>query len=58
MRPFRPAKRLRIGAAIALLAFSVLGIRLVQLQLTDGRAYAAAGLKDRLTTTVLEARRG
>jgi cell division protein FtsI (penicillin-binding protein 3) len=58
MRTFRPAKRLRIGAAIALLAFSVLGVRLVQLQLTDGRAYAAAGLKDRLTTTVLEARRG
>ena len=43
---------------IALLVFTVLGGRLVLLQLTDGRAYAAAGLKDRLTTTVLEARRG
>jgi cell division protein FtsI (penicillin-binding protein 3) len=55
---FRPAKRLRVGTVIALLMFAVLGGRLVQLQLTDGRAYAAAGLKDRLTTTVLQARRG
>jgi cell division protein FtsI (penicillin-binding protein 3) len=58
LRTFRPAKRLRIGTVIALLVFTVLGGRLVLLQLTDGRAYAAAGLKDRLTTTVLEARRG
>jgi cell division protein FtsI (penicillin-binding protein 3) len=58
LRTFRPTKRLRIGTMIALLIFTVLGGRLVLLQLTDGRAYAAAGLKDRLTTTVLEARRG
>ncbi len=58
LRTFRPTKRLRIGTVIALLIFTVLGGRLVLLQLTDGRAYAAAGLKDRLTTTVLEARRG
>ena len=58
LRTFRPTKRLRIGTVIALLVFTVLGGRLVLLQLTDGRAYAAAGLKDRLTTTVLEARRG
>ncbi|HEU0240157.1 MAG TPA: penicillin-binding protein 2 [Micromonosporaceae bacterium] len=43
---------------LALVIFTILGGRLVLLQLTDGRAYAAAGLKDRLTTTVLEAKRG
>lgn len=41
-----------------MLIFMTLGGRLIQLQLTDGRAYAAAGLKDRLTTTVLAAPRG
>ncbi len=41
-----------------LLVFVTLGGRLVQLQLTDSRAYAAAGLADRLTTTVLPASRG
>jgi len=58
LRLFRPTRRLRMGTAVLLLVFTVLGGRLVLLQLTDGRAYAAAGLKARLTTTVLEAKRG
>ncbi|HEY7174301.1 MAG TPA: penicillin-binding protein 2, partial [Micromonosporaceae bacterium] len=57
-RPYRAARRLRLATVIALVAFTILGGRIVLLQLTDGRAYAAAGLKDRLATTVLEARRG
>jgi len=55
---FQPGQRLRAGSVVVLLIFLVLGGRLVLLQLTDGRAYAAAGLKARLTTTVLQAPRG
>jgi cell division protein FtsI (penicillin-binding protein 3) len=55
---FRPNRRLRLGTVLVLLVFATLGGRLVQLQLTDGRAFAAAGLHDRLRTTVLPAARG
>jgi cell division protein FtsI (penicillin-binding protein 3) len=55
---FEANRRLRVGTVIMLLIFVTLGGRLVQLQLSDGKAYAAAGLKDRLTTTVLPAIRG
>jgi cell division protein FtsI (penicillin-binding protein 3) len=55
---FEANRRLRVGTVIMLLVFGTLGGRLIQLQLSDGRAYAAAGLKDRLTTTVLPAARG
>ncbi len=58
LRRFSPGKRLRAGTAFLLLIFLVLGARLVQLQLTDGRAYAAQGLKDRLHTTYISAPRG
>ena len=47
-RRFEASRRLRLGTAIMLLVFVTLGGRLVQLQLTDSRAYAAAGLADRL----------
>jgi cell division protein FtsI (penicillin-binding protein 3) len=57
-RIFEPGKRMRIGTVVLLLVFVVLAGRMVQLQLTDGRAYAAAGLKDRLQTTVISAPRG
>jgi cell division protein FtsI (penicillin-binding protein 3) len=53
-----PKRRLRLATAISLLLFAVIGLRLVHLQLTDARAYAAAGLMDRLDTLVLPAHRG
>jgi cell division protein FtsI (penicillin-binding protein 3) len=57
-RLFSPGKRLRAGTAILLLVFVVLAGRMVQLQLTDGRAYAAEGLKDRLKSVSISAPRG
>ncbi|WP_432977145.1 peptidoglycan D,D-transpeptidase FtsI family protein [Dactylosporangium sp. CA-233914] len=53
-----PRRRLRLATVIALAMFVVIGGRLVQLQLTDASAYAAAGLKDRLVPAVLPAARG
>jgi cell division protein FtsI (penicillin-binding protein 3) len=41
-----------------MLMFSVLGGRLIQLQITDADAYAAKGLKERLTPVILPAPRG
>src|SRR5439155_10129612 len=41
-----------------LLLFGLIGGRLVQLQLTDAKVYAARGLKDRLQTVPLAAARG
>jgi cell division protein FtsI (penicillin-binding protein 3) len=58
LKRFEANRRLRLGTAVMLLVFMILGGRLVELQLTDSRAYAAAGLADRLTTTVLPAERG
>lgn len=63
-RPARPPKlanprrRLRLATVLALTMFAVLGLRLVELQLTDGPAYAANGLQDRLTDIWLPAERG
>ena len=53
-----PRRRLRLATVLALLMFAAIGIRLVQLQLTDASAYAAEGLKDRLCTTPSPASRG
>lgn len=53
-----PKRRIRLATALALLLFSVIGIRLVQLQLTDAPAYAAAGLQERLSKIDLPAPRG
>ncbi|MGI5237188.1 peptidoglycan D,D-transpeptidase FtsI family protein [Dactylosporangium sp. CA-139066] len=43
---------------LALAVFATIGVRLVQIQLTDASAYAAEGLKDRLVHAVLPASRG
>lgn len=53
-----PARRLRVATLLVFALFSVIGIRLVQLQLTDAQAYAAAGLQDRLHWVPLAAPRG
>ncbi len=53
-----PKRRIRLATAVALLLFAVIGTRLVQLQLTDAPAYAAAGLKERLNSVDLPAPRG
>jgi cell division protein FtsI (penicillin-binding protein 3) len=53
-----PGRRLRISTAIVLALFAVIGIRLVELQLTDARAYAAKGLSERLQTVPVAAPRG
>ncbi|MEU7869690.1 penicillin-binding transpeptidase domain-containing protein [Dactylosporangium sp. NPDC049140] len=53
-----PRRRLRLATVLALVMFAAIGVRLVQLQLTDASAYAAEGLKDRLVRVVLPASRG
>lgn len=53
-----PRRRLRVATLLVFALFSVIAIRLVQLQLTDAQAYAAAGLQDRLHRVVLAAPRG
>lgn len=51
-------RRLRLATALALTVFSVIGMRLVELQLTDGPSAAAASLQSRLQTVTLPAARG
>ncbi|HEX6684462.1 MAG TPA: penicillin-binding protein 2 [Candidatus Limnocylindrales bacterium] len=53
-----PKRRLRLATAVSLLLFTIIGLRLIHLQLTDAPAYAATGLKDRLVTDDLPAPRG
>lgn len=53
-----PKRRLRLATAVCLLLFTVIGLRLIQLQLTDAPAYAAAGLRERLDSIDLPAPRG
>ncbi len=53
-----PRRRLRLATGLSLLLFTIIGLRLIQLQLTDAPAYAAAGLRDRLSTIDLPAPRG
>lgn len=53
-----PRRRLRLATAISLLLFAIIGLRLVQLQVTDAPAYAAAGLNQRLARIDLPAPRG
>jgi cell division protein FtsI (penicillin-binding protein 3) len=69
-RPARPAapprpprladwrRRLRLATALALVTFSLIGLRLVQLQIGDSPALAARGLETRLSDVVLPAPRG
>jgi cell division protein FtsI (penicillin-binding protein 3) len=51
-------RRLRLAALAVLLLFTAIAGRLVQLQLTDAKTYAARGLQDRLHTVPLAAPRG
>jgi cell division protein FtsI (penicillin-binding protein 3) len=51
-------RRLRISTVLVLALFAVIAIRLVTLQLTDARAYAAKGLSERLQTVPVAAPRG
>jgi cell division protein FtsI (penicillin-binding protein 3) len=53
-----PRRRLRLATVIMVAMFLVVAGRLVQLQLVDASAYAAEGLKNRLTTDYLPAPRG
>ncbi|MEV4755510.1 penicillin-binding protein 2 [Micromonospora sp. NPDC049559] len=53
-----PRRRLRLGTVLALVIFTVIGIRLVALQLTDTSAYAAEVSENRIRTVDLPAPRG
>jgi cell division protein FtsI (penicillin-binding protein 3) len=69
-RPARPAapprpprladgrRRLRLATVIAMVMFTLIGLRLVELQLTDSHSLAARGLEARLADVVLPAPRG
>jgi cell division protein FtsI (penicillin-binding protein 3) len=47
-----PARRLRFATAVILLMFAVLAGRLVQIQASDGAAYAAKAVADRMTAPI------
>jgi cell division protein FtsI (penicillin-binding protein 3) len=51
-------RRLRQATALALVVFSLIGLRLVELQVADAPAFAARGLETRLTDVDLPAPRG
>jgi cell division protein FtsI (penicillin-binding protein 3) len=53
-----PKRRLRLATALSLMLFAVIGVRLVQIQVTDAPAYAAEGLRERLAESILTAPRG
>jgi len=53
-----PQRRLRFGTVLALALFTLIALRLVELQLTDAKTYAAQGLSDRLHEVPLPAPRG
>ncbi|MGC9667345.1 peptidoglycan D,D-transpeptidase FtsI family protein [Planosporangium sp. 12N6] len=53
-----PRRRLRLASVLMLVAFVVIGGRLVELQLMDAKAYAARGLHNRIQTVSLPAPRG
>ncbi|MGH3544530.1 MAG: peptidoglycan D,D-transpeptidase FtsI family protein [Mycobacteriales bacterium] len=53
-----PLRRMRFGLAVALLLFALLGSKLVMLQLSGGRAYAATAAEDRMAHVSLNAPRG
>jgi cell division protein FtsI (penicillin-binding protein 3) len=53
-----PGRRLRLGTALTLTLFAVIGIRLVVLQAVDTPAYAGGGVADRLARVDLPAPRG
>ncbi|WP_212804727.1 peptidoglycan D,D-transpeptidase FtsI family protein [Actinocatenispora sera] len=53
-----PGRRLRFGTVVVLVLFTVIGGRLVQLQLTDAPALAERALHQRLQTVPLPAARG
>jgi cell division protein FtsI (penicillin-binding protein 3) len=51
-------RRLRLATVLAVVMFSLIGLRLVQLQIGDSGSLAARGLQDRLATVTLPAPRG
>ncbi|HZN17878.1 MAG TPA: penicillin-binding protein 2 [Micromonosporaceae bacterium] len=53
-----PKRRLRVATVLVFALFAVIGLRLVQLQVTDASTYAARGLADRLHTVPIAAPRG
>jgi len=53
-----PRRRLRLATVLAVAMFAVIGIRLVGVQVADASSYAQAGLRTRLATVALPARRG
>lgn len=53
-----PRRRLRLATVLALAMFAALGIRLIELQITEGAAFAESGLATRLQTVTLPAARG
>lgn len=53
-----PRRRIRFGTALILLIFTVVGGRLVQLQVTDAAAYAAEALGQRLQEEIVPGSRG
>ncbi|MEV4827657.1 penicillin-binding transpeptidase domain-containing protein [Micromonospora sp. NPDC049257] len=53
-----PRRRLRLGTALVLAVFAVIGIRLVVLQAVDTPAYAGGGVGNRLSRVELPAPRG
>ncbi|MEH1170109.1 penicillin-binding protein 2 [Micromonospora sp. CPCC 205539] len=63
-KPPRPPKladprlRLRLGTALTLTLFAVIGVRLIFLQAVDTPAYAGGGVADRTRTVELPAPRG
>ncbi|GGK26085.1 hypothetical protein GCM10010124_18310 [Pilimelia terevasa] len=53
-----PPRRLRLATFLALAMFAVVGVRLVGLQVTDASAFARDGLRSRLDSVPLPAKRG
>jgi cell division protein FtsI (penicillin-binding protein 3) len=51
-------RRLRLATVLAVVVFAVIGLRLVELQVSDAPAFAARGLKNRTTEMDLPAPRG
>ncbi|NUR72660.1 MAG: penicillin-binding protein 2 [Hamadaea sp.] len=57
-RPANPQRRLRLAAGLALLMFTAVGVRLIELQFEGAPAAAAQGLESRLEHRTLYASRG
>jgi cell division protein FtsI (penicillin-binding protein 3) len=57
-RPANPQRRLRLAAGLTMLMFTVIGVRLIELQFEGAPAAAAQGLNQRLQREVIYASRG